>query len=857
MRIKHHSYRRIFLLLLALTCAFFTLLSPLAPSAYAHDIASGISQSNTSDDPTSDEENTSDKGHVVLIMTSALQWESLADYNAPYLRDLAASGAMGNMVPISTRGASCPLNSWLTLSAGAKTTNSSLSTSVQCETPPIVPGTRVGRYTYTRYAHFLNGYIYHQRNLEGYGTLSQALAQADVTVSSIGTGAAYVMTGGADTYPYQWQPAPHSDAHLGEVVAESARNYNLTIVDADIAQAISEEDYPDFPNLSKREAAKKRAEYYDEFLAQQEQANAQRVEAILQHIPEGTRVVVVSLLNREKPLSQMTIIGDIGDTSATFKPVVPGLLYSASVRREGALQLTDIDPTILSWFALTRPPEMSGASLIDNPVGDAQPCNYEQPCFTDRLDTLVDDSSLFTLTRDIRHQFLNSYHAIASLFILASILLTATPLWKRLLGRRKGLRALWIWLGYTLAAFPLSAILANLYTWWRADSPLLVYMAFAWLGAGIFGLLALAARRIHRLAPLFVILVPTALFILVDTINGSKAMADSAIGFNTLAAARFYGLGNEAYSLLAASSLFILAFLGVWLREHFVQAGRSASIARAVAVSVVGILGFIIVAVDALPRYGADFGGALSYLPALLILLILLSEAKVRPRTALVIAGATVVFAVLIAFADWLRPASSRTHLGNFFQSILDGRLFSVIGNKLETNLHLLVSSGYTFIVLRGLLLLLIVLLPALAARKVLTRSEKLELAQQKSEDTADEANPLSAWQKLTHRAKHVKEVLVDFHARYWSHLFPPSLQEAPATRWPALRIMFIVEVVVFILSFAVNDSGIVLPAMAMLLLLPMLTSLVIDGLPVIDSHDVQDSHDSTDSQVSQVLQES
>jgi len=44
-------------------------------------------------------------------------------------------------------------------------------------------------------------------------------------------------------------------------------------------------------------------------------------------------------------------------------------------------------------------------------------------------------------------------------------------------------------------------------------------------------------------------------------------MADSPVGFNLLTAARFYGIGNEAYALLASGALIGLAFLGVWLRR--------------------------------------------------------------------------------------------------------------------------------------------------------------------------------------------------------------------------------------------------------------------------------------------------
>lgn len=767
-------------------------------------------------------------GHVVLIMTSGLQWESINDYNAPRLRELAASGAIGNLVPLAAKGPSCPINSWMTLSAGTKLSLTSLAFSKRCDCPPVIPGTRVGYYERIRHISTFEQDLYLHKNLEDYGTFSSALQRGNITNHAIGTGAGYVLTTQSDTYPYSWEEAPRSNEQLAQSVEQSALTYNLTVVDADIARTITEEDYPTSPDDTNLETTRKN--YRHQFFEQQAQLNAERVEAILERIPDGTRVVVASLMSREDRHTQLFVVGDVGDTSATFSPVVPGLLYSASVRREGALQLTDIDPTILSWFSSPRPESMTGASLIDNRLSGTSTCTPEQACFTKRVDTLVDDSSLFTLVRDVRYDFLAFFHYSTVLFFLATMWLTLIPICTLVSGRRLALRTLWMWIGYTLSSFSLATLITNLFHWWRAESPLAVYSYLSWGCAALFGLLALLSRRIHRLAPLFIILVPTALFITIDTATGSRIMADSAVGFNTLAAARFYGIGNEAYALLAASSLFILAFLGVWVREKLKDIGRSAFVARTVAIGVVGILGLTIAAIDALPQYGADFGGALSYIPALLVMLVLLSETRVTLSNAVLITGATVLLAVLIAFVDWLRPASSRTHLGNFFQSVLDGKFSSIVSNKLATNISLL-ETYYTAIVFFGLLLLFIVILPALSTYKSESFFHK-KLYAQEIVSARSSGNKLALlWARLKFNAWQSAYALYDMHSFFWSCLFMSKSEKSATQRWPALKIALVVEFVVFILAFALNDSGIVLPAMAVLLLIPMLTSLTIDEL--------------------------
>jgi hypothetical protein len=53
----------------------------------------------------------------------------------------------------------------------------------------------------------------------------------------------------------------------------------------------------------------------------------------------------------------------------------------------------------------------------------------------------------------------------------------------------------------------------------------------------------------------------------------------------------------------------------------------------------------------------------------------------------------------VIATADYLRPAGSRTHLGRFVQSIVDGDATVIVQRKLEANISLLTNSVLTLMV--------------------------------------------------------------------------------------------------------------------------------------------------------------
>ena len=92
-------------------------------------------------------------------------------------------------------------------------------------------------------------------------------------------------------------------------------------------------------------------------------------------------------------------------------------------------------------------------------------------------------------------------------------------------------------------------------------------------------------------------------------------------------------------------------------------------------------------ALEALPSLGADFGGP----PGLLLggLLVIATAAGVRltwGRVVGAVVGAVALLA-LVALLDWLRPPASRTHLGEFVESVATGEAGAVVGRKLAQNL--------------------------------------------------------------------------------------------------------------------------------------------------------------------------
>ena len=653
---------------------------------------------------------TGGKRRTVVVVTGGVRWDQLDHARAPNLAQLGASGAMANLVPLATRGAPCPVDTWLAFSAGRQISERAISTTPTCAQPPAAAGDVLPNWD--RYTRALAATDPKAR----LGRFAESLRKAGVSTHSIGDGGAYVLANGSGDVPANHTPNPLTVKELGEETARSAAKYDLTIVDADAESYASDQE---------RDAARQLFQEQRKELENDQQQpaptptdgigpenptppdtvdgstlqpdrrafsaiNTLRVESILERVPAGTRVVIMSAVDIDTySYMQLFVMADV---SAKGRLIPVGLAGSDSVRHEGLIQMLDVVPTLFEWVGADR------TGIAGSPISVARTaaaCEQSQPCYTNRVDELADQSLHANKMRTFRGEFVQYMTWAAIGYFVLSLFFFARRFYASTLGRRRAYAKLWQWLGLTLSALPLASLVANYFDWWSASRPYVALFGGSWIGAAAVAAAALPLSRLHSLAPLAVVSCSTAALVAIDAATGSELMADSPVGFNLLTAARFYGIGNEAYALLASGALIGLAFLGVWLRRW----GRFA------AGGAVLLIGLAIGAIDALPSMGADFGGVLSFVPALGLLVLLVAKLRLSWRRLLVVGAVTMGAAVAIAVVDWMRPAEARTHLGRFVQSVADGDLFDVVGRKLSTNIRLLSASTHRWVVLAALLL--------------------------------------------------------------------------------------------------------------------------------------------------------
>lgn len=348
----------------------------------------------------------------------------------------------------------------------------------------------------------------------------------------------------------------------------------------------------------------------------------------------------------------------------------PGLLTSASTRRDGYVLLTDLAPTIAELAGVA----LDEASIEGRAVGSRRTGSDAR----ERLDALVDGEAAGLFRDEVLGP------ATAFLVVAVSLLAVAAGLacvrgWLRL---RRGLEVV----SLSLLAFPPLTYLAALAPFhdWGA----VAYWAYLVLGSAAVGLGADRLRRdwVRPLAVLYGLTV--AVVVLSVVVLGSRLQRATVFGDSPIVAGRFTGINNVtfAFFFLAGSVLACLA-----VQRWPGTGGRRL---------MVGILAGVLL-VDVAPMWGADVGGALAGLPALLLLGMGLGRWRVRWQTIVLAAAATGALIGVLAWLDLSRDAADRSHLGRLFERIgsegAEG-LTTVVERKLAVNLRSLTESTWRFI---------------------------------------------------------------------------------------------------------------------------------------------------------------
>ncbi|WP_327091671.1 hypothetical protein OIE66_13875 [Nonomuraea sp. NBC_01738] len=563
---------------------------------------------------------------VALIGVPGLHWNDITPQDTPNLHRLAQQSAIGSLSVRTVGSVTCPYDGWLTVSAGIRS-----ASGYSCGAPPMPEQQGAGA-VIPDYRYLID--VAGQKNA---GSLGEALKAAGRCSIAIGPGAALALadrTGAVGDYkssPLQVRPA---DLERCRLVAMEVDDLIRPYLSAGPMARV-----PDQLAAAERRKALQLADA--------------KAEALLSILPASTTVILAGLSDHGSvPHLRVAMLRQEGAAGH--------VLGASSTHRDDISILPDLTTTTLSLLGVKVPATVIGQPLL---VGDAGATVAE---------LRRADATAQTL-RGVKGPYFTVVAVLQVLFYVIAFLL---------LRRRKALPGVRL-AAVALAALPVSSYLVNLLPWSSLAGLLAGMAAFA----ALITLVAMAGPwRRSPLGPLAVVTGVTALTLACDLLTGTPLQLNSLMGYTAEVGARYYGLGNIPFALLATGTLL----------STTVIAHRWPGTRGVVAVAGLGLFAMVLGG----SGMGSDFGGVIAFVPGIAVTALLIAGKRVSlvKLGAFCAAGGVIVMG--FAYANYLKPPDQQTHLGRFVGQVISGEALDVILRKLEAMLRTLLNPNLMPIVI-------------------------------------------------------------------------------------------------------------------------------------------------------------
>ncbi|MFC3994699.1 hypothetical protein ACFOVU_02155 [Nocardiopsis sediminis] len=638
-------------------------------------------------------------GPVVLVGVPGLLWEEMGPRTTPHLWGLAERSAIGDMSIRTVTSRTCPVDGWLTVSAGERASSERQRHSI-CELPvPPEPDRDGGGAVVPDYADHVadNAASSYAARV---GLLGQAVRDAGGSTLAVGPGAALAAAdseGRVDRY----LPAV-DDLERGDLAGAW-----LTVVDLDDLADLyldppeDPDDEPAVPGAEPSGAADgapppdPAAEPEPDPIQDDDRLDAlsaidAQVGRLLEVLPEGSPVLVAGV-SVEAGASKLTaaLMHGPGPGGTDYDG---GFLTSESTRREGLVTLTDTTTTLLHSMALPTQPGMVGRAWLEEP---------RPPGTGAAVDRLADFTTAALVVQSLMAGFFSLLVAV-QLLIYAAAAYALHRYGARDLDKRAAVLTMTRTVALGGAAFPVSSYLANLIPWWSSSVPQIALPACVLLTDVLVVAVAVSGPwRRDILGPMTVVAGVTTAVLFIDTCTGANLQMNSPTGYTAIVGGRFYGLGNIASATFATGML--MAVAGV--AHALLRRGL-----RVWALAVPPVVGVATLFVVGWPGLGTDFGGVLALVPGLTVTVLMIAGRRVTAGWMAAVAALAVLIIGVLSYLDYLRPPSERSHFGLFADQLADGAAWTVLDRKLGAMLGSLGNWQLTLLSACALLFLFVVL---------------------------------------------------------------------------------------------------------------------------------------------------
>jgi hypothetical protein len=607
---------------------------------------------------------------VVLVGIPGLRWTDVSATATPVLWRLAEEGSVGSLVVHTISSRTCPADGWLTLNSGARAAVPH-SGAGPCPQPrviarPAAPATGRPAATSTPAAAgvpampFLVRYNRQFHYGPDWGLLRSAPGDGQCA-TAIGPGAAVALAG----------PAGYVADYLPSAAAASRSalaHCPLTVVDLSA-----------IPASAGSGAAAVRAAAV--------RADDQALGRIIANRPAGAITMVFAPGDDTAPHLRVIIVDGPGYAA--------GLLDTASTRRAGLSQLTDLTPTVLRWRGQPVP-----AGAVGSPLYRA-----DRGSLPAEIRTLIGQDTAAQVYRATWGWFFAVFVA-AELAVFGLIVVLFRGQQEE---RRRRRRAVARVAGIVAGSVPAGTFLASLTPWWLLPHPavLLYSLAAAW--AIVIAAVALAGPwRRDPLGPPGVVAAVTLLTIGLDVMTGSRLELSTPFGLSVLLGGRFYGEDNNTIGIYGAAGILCAAWLAAMVLRSAASrspaTSRSGSASRwgserGRAVLAVSAVALFAVIASGWPGFGAKVGGTIAMVPGFVLLLMVVANVRLSARRVALAALSGVGLFAVFALVNYFVPVTGHSDIGFFAGQALHGGAGGTLQRKISTNINSLTTTPYNLLI--------------------------------------------------------------------------------------------------------------------------------------------------------------
>jgi hypothetical protein len=292
--------------------------------------------------------------------------------------------------------------------------------------------------------------------------------------------------------------------------------------------------------------------------------------------------------------------------------------------------------------------------------------------------------------------------------------------WGAQAARRRRRAAQWRTAGTVLAAVPAGSFLANLLPWWLWPHPALWLYGLTVIWTAVTSAVALAGP--WRRDPFGP---PGAVAAVTVAVVGIDVMTGSRLQMGTPFGLSVLEAGR--FYGIGGEAVGLYAVCGIlaaaWAGNTVLRrAGRGRAVLAALAVAV-----FAVVACG-WPQFGGKVGGTIAMVPGFILLIMALAQVRITTRRVIAILGSGLALFAVFALINYLVPATGHSDIGVFAGNLLHGRAGGLLTRKVTSMLGSLTTQPYSPVVPVVIILIGLTLLkPAWFRVRVLPRAYAAE----------------------------------------------------------------------------------------------------------------------------------